>query len=165
MEQDAKMLQTRLLQLEVLLSQATKIQSDLIEKLPDEEKKAFIESSEEISKLSNEYAKVYSLVNVEGTRSEKATISREYGSVKELLADIGPAEIVTKLKEDGDCWTSCETCITSCLQCVTTIGLNPENYCSFTTLIFSPCRPKTAIADLGRAQSEIDEMYVKWTKE
>ncbi len=165
MEQDAKMLQTRLLQLEVLLSQATKIQSDLIDKLPDEEKKVFIESSEEISKLSNEYAKVYSLVNVEGTRSEKTAISREYRSIKELLADIGPAQVITKLKEESDCWTSCETCITFCIQCVTSIGLDPSNHCNLSTVMFSHCKPITTIGDVMGSFNEIDEMYVKWTKE
>lgn len=164
MEQDAKMLQTRLLQLEVLLSQASKLQNNLIDKLPDEEKKALIENSEEISKLSNEYAKVYSLVNVEGTRSEKATISREYGSVKDLLEDVGPAEVVTKLKEAGDCWTSCEVCITSCTQCITSIGLDGGGDLCVTSLIFSPCRPKVAIGEQD-FQNEIEEMYVKWTKE
>jgi hypothetical protein len=164
MENESKLLQTRLVQLEMLLTQATKIRNNLLEKLPEEEKKALIENSEEITKLSEEYSKICTVLNAAETKSEKAAISRDYANVKALLEDVTPAELSLKVNERGSCWTSCETCVTACVKCVTDVGLSPGNLCGLTSLISSPCRPKI---DIGEQDFyvDIDKMYVKWKDE
>ncbi len=164
MNKESKLLQTRLVQIEVLLNQATQIRTKLLENLPKEEKNALIENSEEISKLSEEYSKICTVLNSKEAKNVKDSISRNYSNVKELLEDTTPAELSIELLAKGSCWTSCETCITSCIKCVTDIGLSPGNSCGLTSLISSPCRPKI---DIGEQDFyvEIDEMFVKWKDE
>lgn len=163
MKKDSRMLQTRLVQLEMLLSQATKIQNELFEKLPDEDKTALIENFENISKLNQEYAKICTVVNADNLKNTRTEISKEFRNVKELLKDVSPSELTVKLADKGSCWTSCETCVTSCIKCVTDIGLSPGNTCGISSMVASWCKPKIDIGDQD-FHEDVEEMFVKWKK-